>query len=97
VRGMFHAINTWLARQARRARDYRLARDNQIATANGWQVQRIAGGTYRYRDPRFDQRASAQDVEHAHGFDGFTYHCPVRDCWANRNQPGTAAESRCPR
>ncbi|HUK70636.1 MAG TPA: hypothetical protein VLW50_18075 [Streptosporangiaceae bacterium] len=53
---MFHAINAWLARQARRARDYRLARDNAIAAANGWQVQRVAGGTYRYRDPCFAER-----------------------------------------
>ena len=58
---MFHAINAWLARQARRARDHRLARDNAIAAANGWQVQRIAPGTYRYRDPRFEtQRRAAQ-------------------------------------
>ena len=56
---MFHAINAWLARQARRARDHRLARDNAVAAANGWQVQRVAPGTYRYRDPRFDERRAA--------------------------------------
>jgi hypothetical protein len=59
---MFHAINTWLARQARRARDAQLARDNQIAAANGWQVQRVAGSTYRYRDPRFGQLADRRDL-----------------------------------
>ena len=40
---------------ARRVHDARLTRDNQIAAANGWQVQRVsATGTYSYRDPRFD-------------------------------------------
>ncbi len=56
---MFHAINAWLARQARRARDHRLTRDNQIAAANGWQVQRAARGTYCYRDRRFGQHHQA--------------------------------------
>ena len=52
---MFHAINAWLARLARRIHDARLTRDNQIAAANGWQIQRVsATGTYSYRDPRFD-------------------------------------------
>ncbi len=55
---MFHVINAWLARQARRARDYKLARDNAIAAVNGWQVQRVAAGTYRYRDPRFGTLAA---------------------------------------
>jgi len=51
---MFHAINAWLARLARRVYDTRLARDNQIAAANQWQVHRTAASTRRYRDPRFD-------------------------------------------
>jgi len=51
---MFHAINAWLARLARRVHDTRLARDNQIAAANHWQVQCTATSTRRYRDPRFD-------------------------------------------
>jgi hypothetical protein len=56
---MFHAINSWLARQARRARDHRLTRDSAIAAASGWQVQRTALGTDVYRDPRFGQHRQA--------------------------------------
>jgi hypothetical protein len=55
---MFHATSQALARLARRVRDHRLARDQHIAAVNGWQVQRIAASTYRYRDPRFDRLAS---------------------------------------
>ncbi len=51
---MFHAINAWLARLARRVYDARLAHDDQIAAASQWQVQRVATSTRRYRDPRFD-------------------------------------------
>lgn len=56
---MFHAISSTLARLAARARDIGPAhRDIQLATVNGWQVTRVAPGTYRYRDPRFAQRAA---------------------------------------
>jgi hypothetical protein len=52
---MFHAINRWLARQARRIRDARLKREHQITAATGWRIERVARGTYRhYRDPGFD-------------------------------------------
>jgi len=52
---MFHAINAWLARLARRIWDCRLTRDNRIALVNEWQIKRVSHvGTYRYRDPRFD-------------------------------------------
>jgi hypothetical protein len=55
---MFHAINCWLARQARRIHDARLAREHRIAQAvvdNGWQVQHAGFSTWLYRDPRFDR------------------------------------------
>jgi hypothetical protein len=55
---MFHATSQALARLASRIRDYRLADDQRIAAAHGWQVEHIAGSTYRYRDPRFGQLAA---------------------------------------
>ncbi len=55
---MFHATSLRLATLATRIRDHRLADDQRIATAHGWQVEHIAGSTYRYRDPRFDQLSS---------------------------------------
>ena len=55
---MFHATNTRLGRQARKIRDTGLARDNQAATAHGWQTREIKPGTWRYRDLRFGHRAS---------------------------------------
>jgi hypothetical protein len=55
---MFHATSMRLAALAQRIRDYRLARDQQVAAAHGWQIQHIAGSTYRYRDPRFGQLAT---------------------------------------
>lgn len=62
---MFHAINTWLARQARRVHDARLARENQIAQAvvdNGWQLQVAGFSTWRYRDPRFGTRQACSSI-----------------------------------
>ena len=53
---MFHATNARLGRQARRIRDIGLARDNMAAAAHGWQAREITPGTWRYRDPRFDDR-----------------------------------------
>jgi hypothetical protein len=55
---MIHATSQALSRLATSIRDYRLARDQQIAAAHGWHVQRITASTYRYRDPRFDQLAT---------------------------------------
>ena len=55
---MFHATNARLGRQARKIRDIRVARDGQAATAHRWQAQEIKPGTWCYRDPRFDHRAS---------------------------------------
>jgi hypothetical protein len=55
---MFHATSLRLAALAKRIRDYRLADDQCIAAAHGWQVEHIAGSTYRYRDPRFGQLAT---------------------------------------
>ena len=55
---MFHAISSTLACLAARARDIGPARrDIQLAADNGWYVTRTGPGTYRYRDPRFGQRA----------------------------------------
>jgi hypothetical protein len=54
---MFHAINARLARLARRALA-RFGPDLELATRYGWQIQKAGFGTYRYRDPRFDQLAS---------------------------------------
>ena len=52
---MFQVITARLACLARRVQDYRLARDLDVAAANGWQVRRVAPGTYQFRDPRFDR------------------------------------------
>lgn len=51
---MFHATSARLARLAQRFRDRGLDRQRQIAAVHGWQVERVAFGAYRYRDPRFD-------------------------------------------
>lgn len=52
---MFHVINSWLARQVHRYRNWRLSRELAAALeANGWRVRRVALGMYRFRDPRFD-------------------------------------------
>lgn len=55
---MFHAISAALAYLAARARDYRSQRDRDIAAVHGWEVHQVAPGTYRFRDPRFDQRTA---------------------------------------
>ena len=56
---MFHAISGWLAHQARRIRDHRLADDLGFAAGHGWTAREIAPGTWAYRDPRFDTRKAA--------------------------------------
>jgi hypothetical protein len=48
---MFHATSGVLARLAQRSRDKRLIKEQHIAAVNGWQVRRVAAGTYRFRDP----------------------------------------------
>lgn len=50
---MFHAISGWLAHQARRIRDHRLADDLGFAADHGWTAREIRPGTWAYRDPRF--------------------------------------------
>jgi hypothetical protein len=57
---MFQAISARLARLAQRARDRRLIREQQIAVAHGWQLRRVAPGTYQFRDPRFDSLRARQ-------------------------------------
>ena len=65
---MFQVISARLARLARCARDRRLLREQHVAAVNGWQVQRVAPGTYRFRDPRFDRlRAPAEAGGGRHG------------------------------
>jgi len=59
---MFQAISVRLARLAQRARDQRLIREQQITAATGWQVRRVAPGTYRFRDPRFDRLRSPAEA-----------------------------------
>jgi hypothetical protein len=57
---MFHGINAWLARHLRQANDYLgLARDNDLAAAQGWQANKIRLGTWSSRDPRFAYRKFA--------------------------------------
>jgi hypothetical protein len=51
---MFHATSAGLARLVLRFRDQGLDRQRQLAAVYGWQVERVAFGAYRYRDPRFD-------------------------------------------
>lgn len=62
---MFHAISALITRLARAMRS-RLAIDSMYAAWYGWQTQRVGPGTYRYRDPRFDQltarRATRQTI-----------------------------------
>jgi hypothetical protein len=60
---MFQAISARLARLAARIRDERLIREQQIAAAHGWQLDRVAPGTYRFRDPRFDTLRPARAVQ----------------------------------
>lgn len=51
---MFYAIGRHFGRQVRNLQDADALRAQRIADANGWQVRRVAPGTWRYRDPRFD-------------------------------------------
>jgi hypothetical protein len=60
---MFQVISARLARLAQRARDRRLISEQQIAAAHGWQLHRVAPGTYRFRDPRFDTLRPARAVQ----------------------------------
>ena len=55
---MLHAISAALACLAARARDYHAQRDHDTAAIHGWEVHEVTPGTYRYRDPRFDQRTA---------------------------------------
>jgi hypothetical protein len=57
---MFQAISARLVRLAHSARDRRLTREQQIAAAHGWQLRRVAPGTYQFRDPRFDTLRACQ-------------------------------------
>jgi hypothetical protein len=57
---MFHAINAFLSRKVYRIRNIGADRANAIAAAHGWQAWEIKPGTWRYRDPRFDQRQQAR-------------------------------------
>jgi len=57
---MFQAISARLARLAARARDRRLIQEQQVAAAHGWQLCRVAPGTYQFRDPRFDRLRERQ-------------------------------------
>ena len=57
---MFHATSGVLARMAQRIRGKRLIREQRIAAVNGWQVRRVAAGTYRFRDRRFDHLTAPQ-------------------------------------
>ena len=56
---MFHAISARLARLARRIAS-RLAIPFEYATWHGWQTREIRPGTWRFRDPRFDQPTAAR-------------------------------------
>ena len=67
---MFHATSQALTRLASRIRDHGLACDQQIAAAHGWQVEHIAGSTYRYRDPRFGQLSSRSPAQVGGGHRG---------------------------
>jgi hypothetical protein len=53
---MLHAISRAAACLVTRAREFRAHRDIELAAVNGWQVQQVAPGIYRFRDPRFGQR-----------------------------------------
>jgi hypothetical protein len=52
---MFHAIKTRMARTARAIAAFRLAEASEHAAWYGWTVTQTGPGTWRYRDPRFDQ------------------------------------------
>ena len=54
---MFHAINHWLTRLLRQVFEFRVARDQAFAAAQGWEARRVKLGTWQYRDPRFTYRA----------------------------------------
>src|SRR6266536_1390666 len=63
VRGMFHAIKTRIARPARAIAAFRLAQASEYATWHGWTVTQAGPGTWRYRDPRFDQLKAARTAQ----------------------------------
>jgi hypothetical protein len=60
---MFHAIKTRIARTARAITAFRLAEDNEFAARHGWTVTQVGPGTWRYRDPRFDQLMAARTAQ----------------------------------
>ena len=61
---MFHAISVRLARLAGRIHS-RLSIDADYAAWYGWQTRQIHPGTWRYRDPRFDQLAAIRSAHSA--------------------------------
>jgi hypothetical protein len=52
---MFHVIKTRLTRLRRKIAAYQLATASEYAVWYGWTVTQTGPGTWRYRDPRFDQ------------------------------------------
>jgi hypothetical protein len=55
---MFHVISAAWARLARRIAA-RNAVPFEYAAWHGWEVRHVGRGTYRFRDPRFGQLATA--------------------------------------
>ncbi len=60
---MFHAIKTRIARAVRKFAAFRLAEASEYAAWHGWTVTQAGPGTWRYRDPRFDQLKTARTAQ----------------------------------
>ena len=60
---MFHAIKTRIARAIRRIAAFRLAATSEFAAWYGWTITQTGPGTWRYRDPRFDQLKAARTAQ----------------------------------
>jgi hypothetical protein len=56
---MFHGISAALTRLVRRIADQQ-ALSFEYAAWHGWETRHIGRGTYRFRDPRFGQLATAR-------------------------------------
>jgi hypothetical protein len=64
---MFHVISARLNRLARKIAALRDGQINEYAAWHGWTATQVSPGTWRYRDPRFDQLAARRTEATATG------------------------------
>ena len=60
---MFHVIKTRLTRLGRKIAAYQLAKASEHAAWYGWTITQTGPGTWRYRDPRFDQLKASRTAQ----------------------------------